>query len=462
MGKFFIQRILWILPTIFITLLIVFGLTKLVPGDPVAHYLNRSLEDPELSLFTSQEYKLATSRLGLDKPLFYFSIQPSNYPKDLFTISHRQKFLAKHWLDYYRADWNDIKSFFLRADKIIESEDSSSKIVRNSLGRFIYTPKGKNSIPEFLINPAPFEEPADTMFQHLNELKQLYHRIIKERNGKVFVRPKFYWYGSANQFHQWVSNTLSFDFGYSLRDGQSASLKVFEALRWTLVINIISIAIAYFFAIIIGTYAGYYENSWFDKLTSYLLSFAYAIPIFWMATLFVVFFTTPEFGAWTNIFPSVGIWFRTQEDTFLEILLKNFNQFWIPVICLSTSLMAFIARQVHAGVSQEKSKKYVLQARAKGISEHRILWGHIFRNASFPLITMIAGILPASISGSLVLEVICSIPGMGRLMYQSMLGQDWPIVVAVVFIGIILTIAGLFLSDILYQIVNPKVNLAGK
>jgi peptide/nickel transport system permease protein len=137
-------------------------------------------------------------------------------------------------------------------------------------------------------------------------------------------------------------------------------------------------------------------------------------------------------------------------------LAQNAGQFVIPILCLTLSITAYVSRQVESSVNEENPKRYILQTKAKGLGDHSIIWKHLFRNSSFPLITLISGILPASISGSLVLEVICNIPGMGRLLVDAIFGQDWSVVILVVFISSFLTIIGLLLSDILYRIADPR------
>ena len=98
-------------------------------------------------------------------------------------------------------------------------------------------------------------------------------------------------------------------------------------------------------------------------------------------------------------------------------------------------------------------------ARAKGLSESRVYWRHALRNALFPMITMVGSAFPAAISGSVIIEVIFSIPGMGRLMYMSILSRDWPVVFAMVMLAAALTVVGYLISDLLYRWVNPTVDL---
>ena len=101
--------------------------------------------------------------------------------------------------------------------------------------------------------------------------------------------------------------------------------------------------------------------------------------------------------------------------------------------------------------------RFIRTARAKGLSEGKVIWKHAFRNALFPLITLVANILPALITGSIVIERIFNIPGMGFVTIEAIFQRDWPVVYAVLMIGAVLTVLGILLTDILYAIADPRV-----
>ena len=139
--------------------------------------------------------------------------------------------------------------------------------------------------------------------------------------------------------------------------------------------------------------------------------------------------------------------------------MTNSGQLIIALICLIVPSLAYISRQTKLSFQQELSKTYAEAAQIRGESKTSILWKYVFQNASFPIITLIASFLPQLITGAVILEVICNIPGMGRLLYQSILGGDWNVVMAVTFLTGILSIVGILISDILYHIVDPKTRL---
>ena len=129
----------------------------------------------------------------------------------------------------------------------------------------------------------------------------------------------------------------------------------------------------------------------------------------------------------------------------------------LPIICLAYPAIAFIARQARSSMIDVLGQEFIKTARAKGLPEKTVIWKHGVRNALFPIITLVATVLPAAIAGSVVIEYIYNIPGLGRTLFESINEQDWPIVFAIMMLGAVLTIAGILLSDILYAMADPRV-----
>ncbi len=452
MWRLAIYRILLAIPTLLIIVSIVFIFSRTLPGDPVQNALSGRGSITEMNTVKeSSEYNIIADQLGLNKPVFYFSIVPINYPTDIYRMDYTQKRFAQKILKKYKYPneiWQVVKFVEnLELDENIPTENEL-RVFLNSYDSDLQ--KTSAELQDFL-------QSADSglVSSDVAKLNNLILQIIHPETRGFSLIPKAVWHGRDNQFHHWLIRTLSFDFGVSNRDGQSAGSKIWYALRWTLLINILAIAIAYFCAIGIGVYSGWKEGI-FTRTLNVILYVVYSIPVFWLATILIVFFTTPDYGAWSNIFPSAGIWLATSKDTFIDIAVRNAGQFIIPIFVLGTTLMAYIARIMRNSIMEEKNKEYVTYARVKGLSESRILWYHVFRNSSFPLITMFASVFPAALSGSLVVEVICNIPGMGRLLYDGIIDRDWAVVNGIVVLTALLTIAGLIISDLMYRWADPR------
>jgi peptide/nickel transport system permease protein len=149
------------------------------------------------------------------------------------------------------------------------------------------------------------------------------------------------------------------------------------------------------------------------------------------------------------LFPSYGL----GDSTFLD----RAWHFALPVFCFVYPGVAFVARQMRGGILGELQQDYVRTARAKGLNADKVVWHHAFRNSLLPIITIIANVFPLMVGGSVVLEYIFNIPGMGLLGYEAILSRDYPVVYTVMMFGAFMTLAGYLISDILYALADPRI-----
>lgn len=276
-------------------------------------------------------------------------------------------------------------------------------------------------------------------------------------NKKGFFLPSLRWYGFDNQFHHWFKGVFKMDFGRSLINGQKVGSKIGSALMWTLFIVIISLFLGVLLSMILGFYSVYKEGTWHESILTFGLYVLYGVPVFWLATILIVFFTTTEYGDWTNLFPSPSVDIADPSRSYIQHIFSNAAQITLPVLCLTLHFLAYLTRQIRTSLAHERSKEYSIVALSKGLTEKQVLWRHNLKNSLVPLVTIITGAIPAGLAGMLVLEVIFNIPGMGRLIYQSILMNDWPVLFpCIVFISII-TLVSYLIGDILYAIVNPRI-----
>ena len=205
----------------------------------------------------------------------------------------------------------------------------------------------------------------------------------------------------------------------------------------------------------IGVYTAVKRNSKFDQRLSTFLLLIYSLPLFWIGTMAVMFFTTPEYGM--KIFPSIWLESLSSDRTILSQIGSNFTRLILPIICMTYGSLAFISRQLRSSMIETLQQNYIQTARAKGLTESKVIWKHAFRNALFPLITIFANVLPAAFAGSLIVEYIFNIQGMGYLLFTSIKHSDWQVVYVIIMISAILTIIGILLADMLYALVDPRV-----
>ena len=268
--------------------------------------------------------------------------------------------------------------------------------------------------------------------------------------------PAIYWHGTNNQFHKWLIAFLRGDFGISLVDSRPSVYKITEALKWTLILSVLSTFLVYLISIPVGVYSATNKGNIFDKASTILFFTLYSLPAFWIATLLVVFFTTPEYGmAW---FPSIGLGDLEAGAPFWSRFWETAAHLALPIFCLTYSRFAFVSRQMRGGMLDVVQQDYIRTARAKGLSRKSIIWKHAIRNSLFPVVTLFASVFPRAITGSVVIEIIFNIPGMGRLLINSIFSQDWPVVYTIIMLAALLTMLGILVADVLYARIDPRVS----
>ncbi len=275
-------------------------------------------------------------------------------------------------------------------------------------------------------------------------------------------RLTFKWNGTNNQYHLWMSDLLHLDFGVSFQDQRPVIDKIMERLPITAFLSIVSILLAFVIAIPIGIYsaAKSRQNSKIDKSVSTTLFVLYSLPSFWIATMMIIFFGGGDFLAW---FPNSGL---HGNDYPFPSSWQNFTDLmWhlvLPLICYTYGSLAYLSRQMRGSMLEVIRQDYIRTARAKGLAEKIVVYKHALRNSLIPIVTIMGGLLPALISGSIILESIFTIPGLGLLEFNALTSRDYPVILAVFTISAVLTLLGILLSDILYSVVDPRIAFTRK
>lgn len=259
------------------------------------------------------------------------------------------------------------------------------------------------------------------------------------------------------QYLLWVKRVLTFDFGNSYKDHRKVWDKIAERLPVTLQLNIISIFLVYLIAIPCGIYSATHCGTWQDRLLTMFFFILYSLPSFWVAVLLIMILGGGDF--W-DVFPVYGISAIGAESwSFSKWLLDRMWHLALPVACLTYGGLAYLSRLARSGILEVIREDYIRTARAKGLRERTVIYKHAFRNALLPIVTLLAFLLPGMFGGSVIIESIFSIPGMGQLSFEAVLSRDYPVIMAIATISALLTLVGLLLSDILYAALDPRIKL---
>ncbi|ABK17104.1 ABC transporter permease [Syntrophobacter fumaroxidans] len=268
-------------------------------------------------------------------------------------------------------------------------------------------------------------------------------------------------YGLDKPLHEqyllWVKRVFTLDFGTSYKDHRNVWEKIAERLPVTLQLNLISIFLVYLIAIPFGVYSAVRPGSFWDHALTLFFFFLYSLPSFWVAVLLIMFLGGGDF--W-DIFPAYNISSIGAEALSpLQWLLDRVWHLVLPVTCLTYGGLAYLSRLTRANMLEVIREDYVRTARAKGLSERVVIFKHAFRNALLPIITLLAFLLPSMFGGSVIIESIFSIPGMGQLGFEAVLGRDYPVIMAITTVSAMLTLIGLLISDLLYAAMDPRIKL---
>ena len=259
------------------------------------------------------------------------------------------------------------------------------------------------------------------------------------------------------RFLDMMGNYLTLDFGQSYFRSISVIDLVLEKMPVSISLGLWSTLIAYLVSIPLGIRKAVKDGSRFDTWTSGTIIVAYAIPGFLFAILLLVLFAG---GSYWQIFPLRGLTSDNWES--LSLFGKIADYFWhitLPVIALTISAFATLTLLTKNSFLDEIKKQYVMTARAKGLSEQKVLYGHVFRNA---MLIVIAGFPAVFIgvffSGSIIIETIFSLDGLGRLGFEAAVARDYPVIFGTLFIfGLMSLVVGI-ISDLMYVLVDPRID----
>ncbi len=262
------------------------------------------------------------------------------------------------------------------------------------------------------------------------------------------------------QYKIWLTEMFQLNFGTSFKDHRPVWDKIKEALPITLALNLIEILIVYFISIPLGVFSAVRSDSFSDKTIMLLLFVLYSLPSFWVATLLLMYFAG---GDHLNWFPIVGLLSDGAEN--FPFWKKLGNIAWhlvLPVTAMVYGSFAFLTRFSRTNILETLHQDYVRTALAKGLTFKRAVWHHAFRNSLIPLVTLMGTLLPALLGGSIIIEQIFAIPGMGRLAFESVLARDYPTIMAIAAISAFLTLISLLISDLAYVWVDPRVSFKAR
>ena len=257
------------------------------------------------------------------------------------------------------------------------------------------------------------------------------------------------------QYIDWLKRILRLDFGVSFVDSRPVIEKIGERIPITLGINLASIILILLIGVPIGVTSAVKEGSFYDRFMTVFVFVGFAIPTFWLALILM-----DLIGVRWGLLPISGIKsLEFEKFTFFEKMIDIVRHLTLPVFVSAFGGLAGISRYMRSNMVQVLKQDYIRTARAKGLSEKDVIYKHALKNALLPVVTILGLSIPGLIGGSVIFESVFSIPGMGRLFYESVMARDYPVIMGVLVIGATLTLLGNLLADISYAAVDPRIKL---
>jgi peptide/nickel transport system permease protein len=240
----------------------------------------------------------------------------------------------------------------------------------------------------------------------------------------------------------------------SWKDNRSVLGKIWERFLNSLPLFVVGTLITWTLSFPIGIRSAVARGGWYDRTATFLSYFLISIPGFFFAYVLIILVVT-------RLHVSViGMeTFGMTASSWVPMVMDRVWHLLLPSVLGATGGIAVLSRYVRGQMLEVEGQDYVRTARAKGLPEDQVHYRHALRNALLPFVTMFGLILPGLIGGSVIIESIFSWPGMGRMAYEAILARDYPVILTVNFISAVLVLAGTFVSDLLYLLVDPRIRL---
>lgn len=511
MRTYLLKRLLLVPPTMLGITLISFMIIQLAPGDPANMKVNPGVggEQQGDKSVSKDVYEKTLKQFDLDKPklmqyirwvgrLCAIDVQVEG-AKDLYK-AEVSKFLLERFdaqnkdeiakqetriKAQVEVDWTKRKATLEREKAAAEAAAGDGK-----------TPKKTRKKKEHLNSEADMPKEVERRLLQWKEgqaAKQR-HRYTKElsdlRQGYLDryettfapgaggkVKAFFYnaWYGKGFDGHfEYKAVDLNkteegwpyfLDFGTSFDDEQEVLAKLNDKLWVSMELSLLSIFLAYIVAIPLGIHSSVSQGTLLDQGITTTLFVLYSLPSFWVAIMALLLVSE---GGTTGIhlFPVSGVPALTGDlapgESFLGRIWDHIHHLMLPVACLTYASFAYISRQMRAGMLDVIRSDFIRTARAKGLSESVVIFKHALRNSLIPILTIVAVILPALVGGSVIIETIFNIDGIGKLSFDAILKRDYPILMAIFTLSAFLTLIGILVSDLLYAVVDPRISFGGE
>ena len=488
MFQFIVRRLLLMFPTTLGVALVVFSLYHIAPGDPATVMMGTG---GEMQQDGDSESRIDTFKRehGLDRSLavqFLDYVGPFNLSREghpWFSTPYTERKVEEVEVEggaveegrpleiLYRPDTDEGTADRVEAQVAVLEDEGAGEAAWDAAAAELAELGERHAMPGLLTSLFDVRLDLERSGARIDRVSKALAAVTghepdvhEDREAELgrgaLVRHWFGWYYQNDGYR--VPNTgaepwgglLLLDLGREMQSKEDIISEIWQRLKVTVPLSLISITLAYLIALPLGIFSVRKQGTMIDGAVTVVLFILYSIPTFWAALMLIL-----AFGA-TGLdwLPVLGL--HDQDADKLGALAYAWDYLLhiiLPVTALTYGSFAYLSRQMRAGMLEVIRQDYIRTTRAKGLSERVVIYKHALRNSMIPVLTLLASILPILIGGSVIIEKIFSIPGMGMYAFEGLLTRDFNVVMATtIFIGI-MTQFGILLSDITYSLVDPRI-----
>ncbi|AKU91061.1 ABC transporter permease [Vulgatibacter incomptus] len=262
------------------------------------------------------------------------------------------------------------------------------------------------------------------------------------------------------QYGRWIGRLATLDLGTSWRTGRSVGEQLAERLPVTMALGGASLFLVYLIGLPLGVMSAVRRGSLGDRATTLVLFVLYSLPSFWVGTLAILLLGGGRYWDWI---PVQGL--RSPDYESMSAMGQIRDVLWhgvTPVVMLGYASLASVSRYMRTGMLDVVRQDYVRTARAKGLSERVVIYKHALRNSLIPILSHLGTMVPFLLGGTVIVERLFGIPGMGQLMFQAILARDYSLIMGITTVTALLTMLAILVTDLLYAVVDPRISYGKK
>lgn len=480
MRAYLVRRLIIMIPTFFGISLIVFAVLNLAPGRPGTQTDGADALGGGDQVQAS--YRIFREQFNLDKPIFFntrFALSTDEMRRDLAVAAELSPstIVERIAVQERLSDLGNYAVPHLIAI-LDEADAGGQERLRDTAVAFLWQSAPRRLVDPFdPAPPPPVRAHNDAVAKERAELSSLrYSPDAPEAQKRAVIDAWRAWYADARsrfaygardrvriffldtRFAKYWSNLLRLDFGVSLTTREPVLSTLLSKLKYSLSLSVVSLLLAYAIAIPLGISSAVRQGTRLDRGVTLGLFMLYSLPSFFVATLLLYAFSEGSDWPALRMFPTGG--FQSPDFDQLTVFGKVKDVVWhlvLPLACLTYGALAALSRYMRTGLLEVLSADYIRTARAKGLPERSVIGKHALRNGLLPIITLLANLLPAVLGGSVVIEYIFGIPGIGQWTIDSIYRRDYNVIMGVQLLTTVLVLFGMLLADIGYALVDPRI-----